>query len=338
MSSKICFLSASLAICTLFLMPGCGPAAEPGAPAGIVPEPGAHGTLALRFAPQESATYKTTTRTEMSLGFEGAFTEKPEFTNRRNYINIELIFAQQIQSVDDQGNALAKVTIKQLKYLSIFKNEKQLDFDSSREGDQNSPLAKLVGQSYTVKITPNGEVSDITDIEQARAAIVGSSLSHKNALSLLSEEHIKHRHSVPALGPTAEQRLKTGDDWNNTKVFTFPIVGAQSYERVYTFKEIIEQDNQQVAVVEMNAIPSAEMAADLHKKDTTRGIARMFDNTTVYTGQLEFELAKGKVKNYSEKLVSEWIIVNPAANRRGNEEPTALKMGAIRSYSLEEIH
>ena len=61
----------------------------------------------------------------------------------------------------------------------------------------------------------------------------------------------------------------------------------------------------------------------------------MSDNTETYTGELKLDLSAGKVEEYRENLTSEWLIVDP--NPKENEQPSALKMTAVRSYSIEKI-
>lgn len=54
------------------------------------------------------------------------------------------------------------------------------------------------------------------------------------------------------------------------------------------------------------------------------------DTQQTYTGWLELNLNSGKVQKYSEELQSQWVI-----KKKDSEEPDAVKMGVVRSYSLE---
>ena len=95
-------------------------------------------------------------------------------------------------------------------------------------------------------------------------------------------------------------------------------------------------DNQ-TAVVRMNAIPSSEQAEDLRKEQAMHAFSDMFDKTQTYTGQLELDLSSGKAQKYSEKLQSQWLVVDPPAEQKDSKEPDAVKMSVVRSYSLERI-
>ncbi|GAF72626.1 unnamed protein product, partial [marine sediment metagenome] len=244
---------------------------------------------------------------------------------------------QQIQSVDDKGNAIAKITIERLKYFSVIKDNLILDFDNSREEDRDNPLAKLIGQSYTIEIAPTGKVTRVIDVKQARAAVKGGYMADKAALKLFTPDEIKERHGLIDLPATDKNRLCPGDNWSGIETFFFGTMGSKSYEKIYTLKGIEERDNRQVAVVEMNAIPSSEMAEQLHKEQTTFDYSKLFDNIETYAGRLKLDLTAGKVEEYREKLQLEWIRAEPSAERGDDKEPIVLTMSTTRLYSLEKI-
>ncbi len=321
---KIFSWLASATVCSLLLATGCAPeAAEPV-------------TLALRFTPQDSTTYKVTTQKEKSVKLEGP-QPIPGFKGGHNLNRVEIIFTQQIQSIDDEGNAITKITIEGLKCSNIVKDNLVLDFDSTREKDQNNPLAKLIGQSYTIEISPAGDVIEVIDTSRAQAAVIGSSPSHKTALTLLKPEAIKARHEIMALPITSENQLQTGDNWSSTTDFSFGIMGLKSYEKIHTLKKIKDRDNHQIAVIEMDGIPSLKTTEPLDEEQATSDFSKMFDNTEIYTGELKLDLTAGKVEKYVEELQSEWIIVDPEAKQKRGSEPAALKMSATHFYRLEKI-
>ena len=291
--------------------------------------------LALKFNLEDSTTYKVTTDNDNSVIWESADPNKPKgFTGRHTGRKIEITFTQQIQSTDDKGNAVAKITIKQLKYLAKVKDEITMDFDSSRQEDRQNPLSNIIGQSYAIEITASGEVSKLIDANDARAAVMGDSSADKTATSLLSLNAITQRHMIPALPAADKNQLRTGENWSSIKSFSFTMMGSKAYEKIYTLKEIKDVDNRRIAIALMEAVPSAEYAKELHKEQSASFFANMSDNTETYTGQLKLDLTGGKVEEYRENLTSEWFIVDP--NPKDSEQPAALKMTAVRSYSIEQ--
>lgn len=315
---------ASAVVCSLLLTAGCARITEPGA------------TLALKFAPQDLTTYKVKTQAEQSVKWEGAFPKDEAFKDRRNYNEIEMTFTQQVQNTDDEGNATAKITIRGLRYLSIYKNDKVVDFDSAREEDQNKPFARLMGQAYTIKITPDGKVTEITDVEQAQAAVKGSSSAHKAASKLLTPNVIKERHGTLALPAADKSQLQPGDNWSRIRTFSFGLMGSKSYEKVYSLKEVKDQGNRRIAVGQMKAIPTSEMAEQLHQEQAFDIFSKGVDSSETYTGRLRLDLDSGKIEEYFEELRTQWVIVDPAAKEE-NKEPAVLRIGVNRVYDLERI-
>jgi len=292
--------------------------------------------LALKFVPDDSTTYKVITDADNSLTWESVDSNKPKgFTGGHTGRKSEITFTQQIQGTNDTGNAVVKITIKQLKYQLTVKNDITIDFDSSRQHDRQNPLSKLIGQSYIVEMTASGEVSKVIDANDARAAIKGTSAADKTAANFLSQKEIMERHTIPALPATDESQLRTGENWSRVRSFSFTMMGSKAYEKIYTLKEIKGVNNRRIAIAQMEAVPSAERAKELHEEQSTSFFANMSDNTETYTGELKLDLTNGKVEEYREKLITEWLIVDP--NPKENEPPAALKMGAVRSYSIEKI-
>jgi hypothetical protein len=272
---------------------------------------------------------------EDSVTFEGFIAESPRFKGGGNRTKTEMTFNRQIQSVDNNGNAVVKITVRDLKYSSVRDGNTLLDFDSAKEKDRDNPFAKLIGQSYTIEIAPDGQVKRVIDTEQALAAVRGSELANKAASRLLTPDTIEKIHGTLVLPEAGKGRLRPGQSWSNVKAFDYRMLGSGSYEKIYTVKEIKKQDDQQIAVVQMDAVPSSADANDLRKERATRAFSDMFDTTQTYTGRLELDLSSGKVQKYSEELRSQWLMVDPEAEQKGAEEPSAVKMGVVRSYSLE---
>lgn len=294
--------------------------------------------LTLKFTAQDSTTYKVTTVGEKTVSWEGPTESKPDaFKGGSTGNRIEITFTQKIQSIDDKGNAVARITIKDLKYSAVVKDNTVMEFDSSIEKDQNSPFYKLIGQSYTIELSPAGQVSKIIEVNKALSAVKGTSTTHKTAATLLLPRVIKERHSIPGLPAADKNKIRTEEKWSNTRAFDFGMLGTKSFERIYTLKEIKDSDSGPVAIAVMKAIPSTDMAGQLHKEQTSGLLSRMFDSTDSYTGELKLDLKTGKVKQYLEELKSQWVAIDLAGGQQGNKTPAALRMTATRIYLFEKI-
>ena len=292
--------------------------------------------MALKFKVGDSTTYRVILENDKSVEWESAIPDKPKgFTGGHTGNRIEMTFTQQIQSIDDIGDAVAKITIRQLKYVTTIKNNIVTNFDSSSGKDKDGPLNKLIGQSYTIEMTPSGKVARIIDANEALAAVGSDSTDNKIAAGLLSLKVIKQRHTIPTLPDTNKNPLHTGDKWSSIEDFSFDMMGAKSYEKIYTLKEIKDVDNRRIAIAQMEAVPSVENAKKLQEEQPASFFANFADNTETYTGELKLDLTDGKIEECNERLAVEWVIVNPKPKE--NEPPAALKMGAVRSFSIEKI-
>lgn len=337
---KIFRCLASAVVCSLLLVAGCAPAGKETAKPEVKVEKqipkaktGKVATIALKFTPGDLTTYRVITEVERSIKWDGNVPDEPAFKGGRNYDRHEMTFAQEIQSVDDKGNAVAKITIKSLKYSSIVKDSPVVEFDSSNPKDPNHPLAMLIGQDYTIKIAPSGEVIEVIDTKEAETAARKGSVPPGAALRMLSYDAIKDRHSTLLLPDTDKNRLHIGDHWSVTRTFPFGMMGSESYEKIYTLNSIEDQDNQQIATIKMDAIPASETP-----KEQAAKFSKNSDKTKTYTGELELNLTAGKVRKYNEKLRQEWITAFPSTGQQtAQEEPAILTMSATRSYSIEKM-
>jgi hypothetical protein len=337
---KISKWLVSAVVCSLLLATGCTPVSKEATKPEVKPEkkkPKAAAkdvaNMELKFSPGDSTTYRVITEAERSLKWEGNVPDEPTFKGGRNYDRLEMTFSQEIQSVNDMGNAIAKITVKELKSSSISKDSLAFEFDSLKPKDPNHPLAKLIGQSYTIKITPTGKIIEVADTKKAELAVSSGSAPPRVALRLLQPEIISERHGTLILPDANKNQLHIGDNWSNTKTFFFGMMGSESYEKIYTLKAIKDQDNRRLAFIEMNAIPasktSKEQVADYFKDS---------DSNKIYTGELKLDLTTGKIDKYSEKQQSEWITVFPSTEQKtGKEGPAVLTMSDIRIYNLEKI-
>lgn len=310
-----------LLISSLFLTVGCE----------TVPEKDV--SVALSFKPKDAADYKVVTVAKDGISFAGSLKGNPDFMDRMKEHEIEIVFTQEIESVDSSGNAAARITIRQLKYTS---NEPAIEFDSA--GGAGGVFSRLIGQSYRIQLAPNGAVLKVIDAEEIREAVKGGSTEAKAAMALVSTSTIKQRHGSLILSDAEQGSLAVGQTWSSLESFNFGLMGTKAYERVYTLNEIAQSNGGQVGIVAMEAIPSVEQAEELHKQDAQVGMLERFDATDSYIGKLEMDLISGEVLKYSEQLTSQWLAIDPEADTGSEQEPDSLTMKAMRSYSIEKLN
>ena len=119
----------------------------------------------------------------------------------------------------------------------------------------SNPLSKLIGLSYTIELTPQGDVSKIIDVNEVLSIVKGTSQAHMTGARLFEESAIKQRHQIPVLVTTHEKQMRPGDSWSSVKTLSFGMMGSKSYERIYTLEEVKNMNGQKIAVVNMKAVP-----------------------------------------------------------------------------------
>jgi len=318
-------------VLALVLLSGCSGPVVRGP--GVSPVPGSNKAvvLARKFSVGDKATYVATTESSRAVEFEGTISQEADLKGGVARTKVELTFTEQIESVGDAGIAKAKITILKAKYLrELAKRGIVADYDSSK--GNGGPLAKLVGQSYRIEMTPSGEVTKVLDAEAGRSAVRRS----KIAVGLLKTSVIKERHSIAALPAAGKNLRRIGDNWSNVKSTDFGMMGKKAYERIYVLKELTKVDGRTVAVVEMNAIPTAD-SPNQASGDAESPFTKMFDNIDKYTGLLKLDLTTGKVDEYFEKLKTQWIVVDPMPTEKNKDKPDMLKMTGIMDQRLERI-
>jgi hypothetical protein len=333
---KIFGFAVTAVICILLMALGCADHDEDTIQTKVKPQEQKPTVKpALKSAPADRITYKVTTDRERGVIWEGPLKNKPKsFVGGHSGNKIEMTFTRQTKSVDAEGSAVVKITINALKYSAKVRDKIVLDFDSSRKEEQDNPLSKLIGQSYTIELTASGEVSKVIDANDARAAVAGSGISNARATQLLSTQAITEQHSIPALPDVDNGQLIPGKTWSDIKTFSFGPMGAKSFERIYEIKQIIETDGRRIVIVQMNAVPSTAKAKEFYKEQSTGVFSSMFDNTETYTGRLRLDLTSGQIEKYTEEFRSDWVAVDPLATKQ-ETEPDMLRMSATRIHRIE---
>jgi hypothetical protein len=212
-----------------------------------------------------------------------------------------------------------------------MKDEIILEADSTKDADKDKTILKLVGQSYKIKIAPNGEVIDAIDTTKARNVLQGNAADVKEGLKLMSPETIKERHSMMALPEPNNNQLAINGTWSSIKTFDFGKLGVKPYELTDTLKEIKKQDGEKIAIINTEAMPTAKMAKQIHKDEGSILFLKMFDNTYTYSGDMEFDIDKGNVLKCHEKLDSQWVAVDPES------ADNTIMMTALRINNIEAV-
>jgi len=303
MSRKVLVWFETMGICLLVLFAGCATEAR---------RELAQADLALKFAVGDVAKYKVTQEDIKDFRFEQPSLDKVRLEPRST--TVEIKFLQQIESVDEQGNATAKITIRGIKYLVMDKNKIDVDFDSKRKADRKKPFAKLIGKSYKIRISPDGSVK-VLDANKIRNAV--RSGPPDRASNLVDDKVIQRRHEILSLPDVDSHVLRQGDTWSRIKTPPHRLMVQKSFEKVYTLKKVEDREGRRLALVDMNATESGLPAQGVSRiSPGGMGIfANLFDTEETYTGEMVLDLNTGKVAKYNEKLVTKYVAAEPKPDK-----------------------
>jgi len=292
--------------------------------------------IALRFTKGDTARYRVITEAEKSVLWEGPAETKPKaFQGGHTGNRTELTFRQEVVDITDDGNAVLKITIEALKYRSRVKDRVVVDFNSADANDANSVMAKLLGLTYTVELSPSGQVVQVKDVPPT--TISGTSSIAQVARKLVSPQLIKERHTIAAFPSAEKAAVQKGGSWSLFRTFHFGMMGSKTYEKIYELKEVVKRQGREITVVQMKAVPSVEGAEELQASQPAGFFSNLFDSTESYTGRLELDVTNGRLEQYEEKLKCDWLAVDPAASADQKTRPNALRMTALQVYEIERL-
>jgi hypothetical protein len=311
MSGKLVSVLIAAGMFSMLFVSGCGQSAD----------------LSLKLSPEQSVSYKSTSEVTKLFRFDQPNLGKLKEEQSKHFI--EMDFTQTVQEIDAEGNATALITIKDLKVDYTNKNESQLSFDSQNEADKNTPMAKLLGQSYTIQISPTGQVK-LLDAKDALAAVT-SSFEKNIARGILDPKAVTKRHQIAAIPEDSTGALSVNDSWSKVVPSPPGLLAPKSYNKTYTLTAI----DGSIATIEMTAGVSGE--GDTGSSGSMGIFAKMFDNTDEYSGTSKINLTTGDVIASKEKLISTYIAQEMPENGDPEKGPDVLTMQFIHCIELEKL-
>ncbi|MGD0571828.1 MAG: hypothetical protein ABSB11_02260 [Sedimentisphaerales bacterium] len=292
--------------------------------------------IALKSSVGELDKYKITTIARRTTKWQGPVPDKAAFDEALSEERVEMTVTRRIQTVDANGIATAKVSIDKLKCSFSSKGQATLDFDSTRGSDSKNPLIQLIGQTYIIEFNPQNIVSFVDELPPVTIMMKGDTVSDKVGHEIVLPDSIIERHSTIQLPKPGQEMLKPGGKWSSIKTFMFGKMGIKSYEKIYTLKELRNNGGREIAVIDMNAIPTSEVEPKYAGKKAEEGASQKFDSKELYTGAGEFDVKAGRIENYNENLQATWTVALPG-KQGDTSEPVVLNMSAERGYGIERI-
>lgn len=286
--------------------------------------------VSQQFTPQTTDTYEVAATTTKDFKFEQPALEKVR--QEETSTSVRMTFDQRIDKVDENGSAEAAIIIRDLACRVVKQNEVQIDYDSRRETDRQNPLQKLIGQSYTVRLSPDGK-AEALDISTVKTSNIPGQ-EGRLAAHLFTKEEVSKRHEILAL-PDPGTPVKIGTTWERIVPSPQGMLASKNFRKVYTVKDIQRTDNGKIATIEMNA---SESAASADAAGGSMGIfAKMLDTEVQYTGKMTMNLDTGKVLDYNETLISSHTAQEMNPKAKPEQGPDTLMIRFIQSIDRKLV-
>ncbi len=296
-------------------------------------------TLSLKLEPGTKTRYRVAT--EAVTAMEGPETAVQDNASTAPFPKVsessEVVFTQEILGpVSEETNTVvALVTIDQVKYLRTSTGQPDLAFDSQEPADQNSPFAKLIGQTYTIEISPLGYASGVFNLRPARLAVRGPAPAHAAALELVSPPGIFRRHGSFRLPGPDVGSLAVGGQWRGAQQVTLKAPGADMerlgthrFDKIYQLESVEQRPVGTVAVVVFAGSPR-------HKRTQDGRLTEVPFLSCSYVGGGEFNLDAGRVEDYLEHL--EVRMPLPGTGSPPGQGPEGRIVIATRFYRVQRL-
>lgn len=280
---------------------------------------------AQQFLPQTEETCEVVMATTKDFKFEQPALNK--LRQEETTTSVRMLFGQRIDKVDESGNAEATITIRELACRVVKQNEVQIDYDSRRPENVSHPLAKLLGQSYTVRLTVDGK-AEALDVSTVKTADIPGQ-EGRLASRLFAKDEVAKRHEILAL-PDAGTTLKVGTSWERTVPSPQGLLSSKNFRKVYKVSDIRSEEGGKIAIIEMNASESAA-DPDAAGQGGMGIFAKMLDNEIQYTGKMTMDLERGKVIQYGETLISSYTAQEMNPKAKPEQGPDTLVIRFIQS-------
>lgn len=306
-----------------------------GSPAKKAAKKAAKATIPVsqQFTPQTTESYEVALTITKDFKFEQPALGK--LRQEETTTEIRMTCDQTVEKVGEEGWAEALVTIRGLACKMIKQNEVQLDYDSSRESDRKNPLQKLIGQSYKIRLSPDGKAEPL-DLSTVKFNDIPG-LEGRLAKRIFTNEEVIKRHEVLAL-PDRPGVVAAGSSWERIVPSPPGLLSSKSFKKVYTLMNVKEQDNAKLATITMTAGESAT-PAETQTAGTGLGIfAKMLDNEDEYTGQMILDLNTGKIREYNETLVSSYVAQEANPKATPEQGPDTLVIRFIQQVNRKAVN
>ena len=214
----------------------------------------------------------------------------------------------QVLDVDAQGNMRIQYTYLWSK-LKQVNPMAQVDYDSSRQSPVPAGaegFAALIGQSYTIKLTPKGKVLDVNGVEQLREAVLkklpagADAAMGMNPVAMYIDKTTVKQMAEANMNIYPDKPVSPGDSWTGEKAV------AIGFTMITQSKWTLQKEEAGVATMSVAATvrtdPSAPpmdaggMKVKSDMKGTQEGTIQVAEATGLITTSKAHQQLKGELQ------------------------------------------
>ena len=196
-------------------------------------------------------------------------------------------YSMTVSEVSDAGEATLQV-----KYLAVATKGSgpQGDFDYDSEKDKEAPTegpaamqARMVGQSFTMKMSAVGRVTDVKGYDKVLAAMMKGEEPNPQLKQMFNNDSFKGMMQQMA-PPLPDAKVGKGDPWETDFVVKMPMIGGMKFT----------QNSKLTDLKEGNAHIDQEIKVELNKGDPDNPFAGLVElKDAVGKASAVFSVEKG---------------------------------------------
>jgi hypothetical protein len=221
-----------------------------------------------------------------------------DIMGQQQVINMTIGIAEKLEvlGVDGQGNMQIRHTYTWTRFKQAIPMAAPVDYDSSQ---QTTPpagaegFAALIGQSYTIKVSPQGKVLEITGMEQLSEAVrqkapAADPSQGPDALSAFIDKGAVKEMTENSMAVYPDKPVEPGDSWTRTQLT------SRGFAMITDSKWTLQKQEGGVATI---ATAGSVKVDPNGAPMQTQGMAMKMDLSGTQEGTIQMDEATGLIRS-----------------------------------------
>ena len=242
-----------------------------------------------------------------------------------------------VNDVDGDGNMWIRYTYRWVKFVQKSAMG-QMEYDSAKKDSPVTPVgrpfAALLGEGLLLKITPEGKVVEVKDIEKIRKNIVEKYSSEPipqqmmdNVDKLIDEQSVKESiSSLMVVYP--DEPVGIGDSWSKT------IAISTGSPMIIESKWMLKDRKNGTAIIDVNSV----MKPNPDAKPMEMGSMKMnYQLSGMQNGRMEMDESTGRIiKSKLNQDTSGQIVMSDSSGQGMPDMTVPMKIKSVITFEMTE--